>query len=114
MTRRGPVVRSEWWLGSAEERHFKAPRTFHIPGAADRRNLQPGDMAKLLFDCEKKPNGCRGERMWVLVVQVCDEGDGVEYGGVLANEPAILETLAKGDEIWFSPEHIADIDRCPS
>jgi hypothetical protein len=100
-----------WCLENGEEYHANAPTTFWIPERALRENLQPGDLAKLIFlislDDDEEPQAV--ERMWVLVRERIEGG----YLGILDNEP---DAIAENDEFWlgtelpFAAHHIINID----
>ncbi|UVG35160.1 hypothetical protein SEA_CECE_135 [Microbacterium phage Cece] len=55
-----------------------------------------------MFESEK----LGGERMWVLVTDILDEG---EYLGVLQNWPIIFEDLEYGELIDFTEKNIIDV-----
>ncbi len=86
-------------LDDAEERNAAAPRSFFIPSAEVRRNLEPGDIVKLIFRLETADE-VAVERMWVEVV------DTDPYVGTLANEPQLRGVIAHGDRVEFGPEHV--------
>lgn len=69
-------------LADAEARHRESPRSFFIPARAEREALQPGELAKLLFEIVD-PDGDMpgGERMWVGVTE-------------------------RNEEVRFGPEHV--------
>jgi hypothetical protein len=100
-----------WCLEDGEVLHSEAPETFWIPDLAQRKSLQPGDLAKLVFrisvDNEGEPEAV--ERMWVLVRGRVGE----QYFGVLDNDPYAIE---ENDEFWsgielpFTARHVIDID----
>jgi hypothetical protein len=97
-----------WCLESGLERHLLHPESFPIPEEALRRNLKPGDFAKLTFvvavEDDDEPIV---DRMWVVVREVA----GDTYFGLLDNEPDIDEN----DEFWigtelpFGQEHVIEI-----
>jgi hypothetical protein len=90
-------------LGNAEALHQAAPRSFFIPGHAERDSLRAGDLAKLLFEIiERRPGMPRAERMWVGVTGRDSDG----YAGVLTNVPSVITTIRQGDTIRFGPEHV--------
>lgn len=104
-----------WTLVSAEARNAKNPKTFYIPSFEERSSLSRGMAAKLLFDITTIEDGKiidRGiDRMWVIVTSVLDVG----YQGVLDSNPGMADglALAKGDLVFFRPEHICGLDRPP-
>ena len=90
-------------LGNGEALHRAAPRSFFIPGRAERDSLRAGDVAKLLFEIiEPGPGLPRAERMWVGVTS--RDADG--YTGVLTNVPTVITTIRRGDTIRFGPENV--------
>jgi hypothetical protein len=105
-----------WQLESAEARHAANPDTFWIPARDQRERLQSGDGAKLLFQIQSAAGSTgveRGvERLWVIVRRRVDGG----YVGVLDSTPASTDaasSLARGCDVGFAPEHIADISAPP-
>jgi hypothetical protein len=99
------VNTTNYTLGNGEEYHSKSPKIFWIPERSDREALGPGDMVKCVFEA---PEGSEagGERMWVLVKEVRDDGT---YRGELNSHPIIINAKT-GDEVLFGPEHVIDID----
>lgn len=90
-------------LGDAEALHQAAPRSFFIPGRAERDSLRSGDIARLLFEIiEPGLDMPRAERMWVGVTG--RDADG--YTGVLTNVPTVITTIRRGDTVRFGPEHV--------
>ena len=90
-------------LGDGEALHRAAPRSFFIPGHAERDSLRAGDVAKLLFEIiEPGPGLPHAERMWVGVTG--RDADG--YTGVLTNVPTVITTIRRGDTIRFGPENV--------
>jgi hypothetical protein len=112
------LERDFWTLRSGEESHRAHPDKFWIPPAEERRNLQRGKAARLIFDIEADDDGkvvVNGERMWVVVA----ERVGNLYVGILDNKPATFEPsesayLCFGAEIPFAPEHVIDIGDPPA
>jgi uncharacterized protein YegJ (DUF2314 family) len=92
-------------LESAEELHTQYPDTFRIPNKEDRRSLQPGDCAKVIFKTYTG-DGVRGERIWVHVTGRV----GDTYVGTLANKPFVVAKQF-GDRVRFRAEHVIDITR---
>lgn len=93
----------DYRLANAEDKNAEAPRTFFIPPRSERDTLQPGDLAKLLFEIVDPQNGEPGaERMWVEV----DRCDGGRYVGILTNTPTAITTVGLGDQVEFGPEHV--------
>jgi hypothetical protein len=89
-----------------EELNKLHPRSYFIPPAAERADLKPGDLVKLVFFLEEHPQGApEAERMWVQVAG----RDGDNYTGFLDNQPSLIMTLKPGDHIKFRAEHVAAI-----
>lgn len=99
-----------WCLEDGEAYHAEAPETFWLPERQRRENLQPGDLAKLIFriSIDSPDENVAVERMWVLVRERTSAG----YLGILDNEP---DAIAENDEFWlgtelpFSAKHIINI-----
>lgn len=114
-----PQIDTDFWeLRSGEAAQVEHPDTFWIPPLEQRKNLQIGQAAKLIFDIEIEDEEgnlvVQGERMWVIVSEIVDGG----YIGILDNKPALFEPsdqvyLCYGCEIPFRPEHIIDIASPP-
>lgn len=107
-----------WELRSAEQNHAVHPDTFWIPSIDERKNLQVGQAAKLIFDIESEDQEgnihVQGERMWVIVSEIIND----EYIGILASKPTSFDPadevyLCYGVEIPFKPEHVIDIANPP-
>ena len=97
-----------WELGSAEEEHANHPETFDIPSKAERSDLKPGQMVKLLFRMLDDADGnaiIQVERMWVSIV----EGGEGAYIGRLESLPITSDVLKPLDRIEFFSEHVAAI-----
>jgi hypothetical protein len=88
-----------WFLDDAEARHAAHPDTFYIPELHERENIKPGQFAQLIFDSEDG-----GERMWVKVTEVTENG----YIGELNNDPIFLE-IELGEPVAFEPRHVINI-----
>jgi hypothetical protein len=107
-----------WELMSAEVLNKENPDTFWIPKLEERKNLQKGQAAKLIFKIEIEDEGkilSETERMWVIISERLDNGC---YIGILDNKPAFFDPsddvyLCFGAEIPFSIEHIIDIGNPP-
>jgi hypothetical protein len=89
-------------LADAEER-ARSCQGFEIPTRAEREDLWPGDLVKLVFESI-------GERMWVRVLTREDGEVDFPFLGIIESEPVTLDTtIQKGDKVGFGPEHVADI-----
>lgn len=116
---RFPKMEDDYWtLVSGEERHRSAPRTFLIPPLEERRALQEGDGAKLIFEIESEDEfgdvSRECERMWVVVSEIRP----LYFIGRLTNMPVGCHResnfyLTEDVEVPFLPEHIIEIDRPP-
>lgn len=99
-----------WHILSGEKYHDLYPNTFWIPEEGIRRNLQPGDFVKLIFEFATSNDPYSGdtsvERMWVKVTGVRKP----YYLGELSNFPAFTDLLKLGDEIIFLPEQVINIE----
>jgi hypothetical protein len=113
----GKGQRAPWMPGrfmNAEERAQLYPASFQIPTREERDALSPGDVAKLAFMIDRLPNGCDGERMWVKVTGVANEGArGIFFVGVLESKPLYLD-LQPGVEVRFQAHQVLDIEREPA
>jgi hypothetical protein len=95
-----------WRLQNVEELNKLHPRSYFIPPAAERADLKPRDLVKLVFFLDEHPEGApEAERMWVQVAG----RDGDNYTGFLDNQPSLIKTLKPGDRINFGAEHVAAI-----
>ncbi len=97
-----------WTLESAEDRHLKAPGSFHIPSREERESLEIGRRVQLLFNFLNRDEigeiiDC--EKMWVTIESIHDN----HYLGCLDNMPATSKLVAPGDIVTFRPEHISSI-----
>lgn len=82
------------------------PRTFMIPDQDEIKELEEGDLVKLIFLMdEPTEDGCSAERMWVNIT----EHKGEDFKGKLDNTPFFIKSLKEGDEICFKAENIATI-----
>ncbi len=97
------MARGGWRLEDVEARQRESPRLYPIPRSAERKNLRPGDLAKLVFLIDGNPE-VDGERMWVEVESV----EGVSFLGRLTNQPRWV-ALSPGDPVAFEPRHVAAV-----
>lgn len=91
-----------WHLESGAERNRAYPESFEIPSEAERLEIEPGAVVKLMFEMK---DGW-GERMWVNVSTVGKR----HLIGTLANTPVGIPRLGHGDKIKFTRDHVIDID----
>lgn len=89
-------------LLDGDEQHALTPTTFHMLPMEDRQALPEGVHVKLMFLGEPM-----AERMWVRVMGREPEGN---YYGTLLDAPVYLKNIDYGDEVFFQPRHIIDID----
>lgn len=90
-----------WKLENVEMRAKENPETFIIPEPYERKGLEPGMFARLIF-LQKDS----GERMWVEVKRRLGPG---RYEGVLANNPVVIDGLEFGQILKFEAKNVADI-----
>jgi len=81
-------------------RNAEHPQTFHIPSAAEKAALRPGDWVKVGFVFSDG----KVERMWVLIKSI----DGSVLEGSLDNEP-LNDGARLGDRVVFSERHVLGI-----
>jgi hypothetical protein len=100
-----------WWLADAEERN-RNNATFELPSEDSRYGLHPGDIVKLLFETDQRAagrfHGATGERMWVVVERVDDDG---MCHGSLNSKPSFMADLEIMQAIKFEPKHVIQITR---
>jgi uncharacterized protein YegJ (DUF2314 family) len=94
----------EFQLIDAVEHQKENPRTFELPDEWNRRHIDLGEWAKLMFrfPANRYPEV---ERMWVRVTEITASG----YVGVLDNDPTNVEFIGYGQRIAFEPRHIISI-----
>lgn len=93
-------------LEDVQAKHQKNPRHFLIPSQEEINQLKLGDQVRLIFVLDTVlENGCRAERMWVELTEICDE----KFKGRLTNQPAFITSIQLGDELDFAQEHIASL-----
>jgi hypothetical protein len=98
-----------WRLEDGEQRNREAPETFHIPDLEVRKVLEPGDLAKLIFEIAVEGEEYPAvERMWVIVRERTPSG----YFGMLDNQPSSIsenDTFWVGTEVPFEYRHIISV-----
>ena len=96
---RAPDIQKDGWrLDDGEQRSREAPETFLIPDLTLRKTLQPGDLAKLIFEIAVEGEEYPAvERMWVIVRERISSG----YIGMLDNEP---RAISSNDQFWLGTE----------
>jgi hypothetical protein len=106
------MTESRWVrLQNVELSHRRSPISFSIPRSEQRKNLNLGDLVKLVFEADHpSPTGLTAERMWVEVRAI----QGSTFVGALDNTPSFLSNLQPGDLITFGPEHVAALQFSPS
>ena len=91
-----------WHLSSGVERNRQYPESFPIPSEVEKRDIQPGDFVKVMFEmCDGW-----GERMWVKVTDVKKK----RLVGELSNQPIGIPRLDAGRQMKFERDAIIDID----
>lgn len=93
-------------LDDGEQIHLAHPDTYEIPPAAERENLLPGQIVKLVFRITHR-GGLDVERMWVSVLE--RRGDG--YLGELDDDAFCAPEIASGMKIHFQARHVIQIYR---
>ena len=77
--------------------------SFEIPSRAEREDLWPGDLVKLIFTNI-------GEHLWVKVSDRTETNfkTGKLYSGSVISKPD-NPAMDEGDKVSFGPEHVANI-----
>ena len=84
----------------------ESPESFKLPPVSRRRNLQPGELAKLIFRFEwEDADEAELESMWVEVTEHRHGG----YRGILDQDPYCTNDLRTGDRVEFGPQHVIEI-----
>ena len=88
------------------------PKTFKVPSVDEAPLVEIGDMLRLHFTITDPqviadPENPSGERMWVEVCRLAEEG---VFLGHLTNEPVFIDALDPGDVIAFRWQHVAQLD----
>ena len=84
----------------------KDPRHFLKPTNEELDSLQVGELVRIFFIFDFKPNdGCRAERMWLEISEI----NGESYKGLLTNEPIYIKDLQVGDLVEFKRDNIATV-----
>ena len=103
------LLEDGWELESAQKRHAACPHKFHVPDDGELRNLESGDLVKLLFlfweNDDPRNNRVTAQRMWVRIASTSESG----LTGILESRPVRSSVLKPGDVIEFAPEHVASI-----
>lgn len=91
-------------LTDVEERAEKNP-DFWFPPKLLRRNLKVGKYVQLVFNSVKgQPPGA--ERMWVMVIEILNDGF---YKGELHSDPVSIKIL-HGEKVLFESRHVCAIE----
>jgi hypothetical protein len=101
----------DWELDNCTVAASRYPDKFKIPDAAEAALVRMGDMLRLHFTLTDpsslaNPDMPGAERMWVEVCSLAIDG---VLRGHLTNQPAFIESLALGDVIEFTWEHVAQV-----
>jgi hypothetical protein len=111
MPRLASLETDGWELECGETVHLEAPDTFALPAQAERDDLQPGQLVKLMFRISlRDDNGNPSspvERMWVKVTGRVDR----LYRGELDNDPHCTDEIQSGMEVHFEARHVIQIWR---
>jgi hypothetical protein len=81
-----------------------APYTYFLPSENELKQLQVGDLAKLIFQGWPQSQTWDSEKMWVEIVS----RENHQFSGRLVNEPADIPQLQPGKLIKFNGFHIVD------
>jgi len=92
--------KNEFKLISGLEMNRKHPVSFEIPSLLEKEQISVGDSVKLMFEFKKGV-----ERMWVLVTKI---EDGC-LTGILDNMSVFKNTIAYGDTVQFTKDHVISI-----
>lgn len=103
---KGKPRQTRWQLADAVAMNTRYPEDFWIPSTSQILFLRPTDIVKLIFEPRKADDELVGERMWVTITEVKEDG----FIGTLNNDPIVWhEYLSNGETIYFSAENIIDI-----
>lgn len=98
-------------LENAKERHTADPRHFPIPCQEELDAIGPESLVQLVFVLpQETAEGCRAERMWIKVTAREEN----RLGGVLANEPHLIQEIKLGDPIAFEVDNVCAIYSAPA
>ncbi len=98
--------RVDYRLADAAPLRGGAARAFVVPTHAKSEDVRPGALVEILCEIVDPDEGMpRHERVWAHVTRT----DGSALGGVVDNEPQVITTLARGDEISFGSRHVIRI-----
>jgi|GEM_PF-535290 len=109
------LERDRWAVRDAAAAYRDRDGVYWLPEEEARRSLRPGQIAKLCFDLVASDEDGRParhvERMWVGVDHRA--GDGSVYSGTLDNVPHNGGLAEYGMRVWFTPDHVLDIQTAP-
>ncbi|GIU12383.1 MULTISPECIES: DUF2185 domain-containing protein [unclassified Shewanella] len=92
-----------WNLENVSQIAKESPYTFYLPSNEVIKQLEIGDVVKLMFNCDvENDQGWSAERMWVEITS--REGD--QFQGFLDNDPYYIPDIKAGDELSFNSHHI--------
>lgn len=104
---------SAWSLEDGEAVHAANPRSFFIPPAEHRRDIRPGEAAKLSFVAGSDPSKAGADNTEQLWVQVVDVGSVGFYRGRLDDDPRVVRGLKDGDVVDFEARHVVGLAYSP-
>lgn len=97
-----------WYLDDADDIAAQSKYTFYKPSQEIINRVAPGEVVKLIFRFESQdPDTPSGERMWVLIDEVCGQG---RFKGRLNNDPLHIKDLCFDDPIEFEARHIINTE----
>jgi hypothetical protein len=88
------------------ERNARNPQTFEIPSASEKASVRPGQWVKI--GIESYESGSPGERFWVQVEQITEDG---ALLGRVDNDLEYTAThgVQYNDRLKLEPRHILSI-----
>lgn len=117
-----------WGLHDPRPIQEANPETFWLPDPSEIEGLRPGSSARLIFEVlsladrsidGESPYGADGspnlvvarERMWTVITARQETPSGIQFVGVLQNQPvARWSRLMPGVQLTFPASHIIDFD----
>jgi hypothetical protein len=87
------------------EKRSKEFTNFHIPSRKRREAVKVDDLAQAIFD----GNDREEERVWLKVVKIHKDDEGIVYLGVAEHSSKYTDCCDKGMSVEFRPEHVIAI-----